>query len=99
MPNTIRTADAKAAASAYAPSPGGSSLTYGFIAVSLLVLGLTIFSAFYSVDLLVYPAVLSAAVLVAFVGGMVLRRFRRRRHKQAFAAEYASRTAPVAPTP
>lgn len=91
MPNTIRTANAKAAASAYAPAPNGSSLTYGFIAVSLLVLSLAIFSAFYSVDLLVYPLLIGLGIIVAFAGGIGLRRFRRRRHKAAVAAEYASR--------
>ena len=96
MPNTARTANAKAAASSYAPKPNGSAVTYGLIAVSLLGAGLVFFAAFYGIDLVIYPAAIFLSAIAAFATGVVVRHVRQRRHSVAFANEYALRTPPPA---
>ncbi len=61
MPDQIRRANAKAAASKYAPKPDGSAITYGLIAVSVLAVALIFYGVFYSVDMLSQPVALFLA--------------------------------------
>lgn len=97
MPDSLRAAVARLAASKYAPKPDGSSLTYGFISLSMLALLLTVFSTFYTIDLLVYPAALSVAGAAAFAAGVLIRKRGKRRHNAAFAVEYARQSPKAKP--
>ena len=92
MPDKVRRANARAAASKYAPRPDGSTLTYGAIAVSLLAVALAIYGGFYQTDMLSRPWLLPAAGIVAFLVGCGFRLWLKRRHIAAFEAEYALRT-------
>ena len=76
----LRQANARAAATKYAPRPDGSTLTYGLIAVSLLALGLALYGGFYAVDMFNQPIPLVLAGLGAFGFGAALR-FRRQRRE------------------
>jgi len=88
----LRQANARAAATKYAPRPDGSTLTYGLIAVSLLALGLALYGGFYAVDMFNQPIPLVlAGGLGAFGFGAALRFRRQRRHTVAYEAEYALR--------
>lgn len=91
MPEQLREANARAAATRYAPRPDGSTLTYGLIAVSLLALALALYGAFYQVDMLAQPVPLVLAGLGAFCVGAAFRLRLQRRHAAAYAAEYALR--------
>jgi hypothetical protein len=91
VPDKLRKANARAAATRYAPKPDGSTLTYGLIAVSLLALGLALFAGFYRVDMLAQPIPLVLAGLGAFLVGAAFRLRLKRRHTAAYEAEYALR--------
>ena len=91
MPETVRRANARAAAAIYAPRPDGSMLTYGVIAVSVLAMALVAVSGFYQIDMLSQPLPLVAAGIIAFIGGCAVRIWMKRRHTAAFEAEYARR--------
>lgn len=91
MPDKLRQANARAAATRYAPRPDGSTLTYGLIAVSLLALALALYGGFYHVDMLVAPVPLVLAGLGAFCFGAAFRLQLKRRHTAAYDAEYAVR--------
>lgn len=91
MPDKLRQANARAAATRYAPKPDGSTLTYGLIGVSLLALALALYGGFYHVDMLVAPIPLVLAGLGAFCFGAAFRFRLKRRHTAAYDAEYAVR--------
>lgn len=91
MPDQIRRANAKAAASKYAPKPDGSAITYGLIAVSVLAVALIFYGVFYSVDMLSQPVALFLAVIASFITGVGVRLWMKRRHRAAYEAEYALR--------
>lgn len=91
MPEKLRKANARAAATRYAPRPDGSTLTYGLIAVSLLALALALYGGFYQVDMLAQPVPLVLAGLGAFIVGAAFRLRLQRRHTAAYEAEYALR--------
>ena len=91
MPDKLRKANARAAATRYAPKPDGSTLTYGLIAVSLLALALALYGGFYQVDMLAQPVPLVLAGFGAFCLGIAFRLRLQRRHTAAYEAEYALR--------
>jgi hypothetical protein len=91
VPDKLRKANARAAATRYAPKPDGSTLTYGLIAVSLLALALALYGGFYQVDMLAQPVPLLLAGLGAFCIGVAFRLRLQRRHTAAYEAEYALR--------
>jgi hypothetical protein len=91
VPEKIRQANAKAAASKYAPKPDGSTLTYGLIAVSVLAVTLAVYGRFYDVDMLSEPVALVVASLAAFAFGAGIRLLLQQRHAAAYRAEYALR--------
>jgi hypothetical protein len=87
-----RRIDSRIAAEKYAPTPQGSSLLYGLIAV--VMLGMTFWSLgrFYSFSFLEHPAFLVGVGAVAFCGGFILRRIRKQRHDAAYLKEYKRRS-------
>lgn len=91
MPEKVRQANARAAASKYAPRPDGSTLTYGLIAVTVLAVALAIYGRFYDVDMLSAPVALVLASIAAFVLGAGIRLRLQQRHAAAYQAEYALR--------
>lgn len=88
MPEEKRKAEARDAANEYAPQPEGSSITYGLIAVVLLALALWVVGRFYGLNFLLHPISVGAAVVIVFIGGIALRKTRKRRHNAAFRSEY-----------
>ena len=86
-----RHTDSRIAAEKYAPTPQGSSLLYGVIAVVLLGMMLSILGLFYSFSFLEHPAFLVSVGAVAFCGGLILRRVRRHRHDAAYVNELNKR--------
>lgn len=88
MPETHRKSKARAAADLYAPKPEGSSLTYGLIAVVLVGLAMISFAMFYDANILAYPVVIMVGLAAALIGGVILRKRRKRNHAAAFAAEF-----------
>ena len=91
MPDKLRKANARAAATRYAPKPDGSTLTYGLIAVSLLALALALYGGFYQVDMLAQPVPRVHAGFGAICLGIAFRLRLQRRHTPAYEAEYAQR--------
>lgn len=91
MPERVRQANAKAAASKYAPEPDGSTVTYGLIAVSVLAVALAAYGQFYDVDMLAEPVALVLAGIAAFALGAGIRLRLQQRHTAAYRAEYALR--------
>lgn len=90
MPDIERRSRATDKAETYAPRPQGSWLTYGAIAVVVLALLLWALDQFYSLDLLDYPITIGTSFAGVFVGGVILRRSRKRQHSTAVEVEYAS---------
>lgn len=87
-----------ATASAYAPKPNGSYLTYGLIGVTMLALSLIFFAMFYGIDLTAYPVLIALALSFAFLLSLLFRRRRKRLHQDAVAVEHAKlEIAPRAP--
>jgi hypothetical protein len=82
------------AASAYAPPPEGSAITYGFVGVALFAMIAWGVAEFYSLALLPHVAVLGACALGSFVIGVWLRRRRRTLHDAAYRTEFAQRKPP-----
>lgn len=91
MPEKVRQANARAAASKYAPKPDGSTLTYGLIAVSVLAVALAVYGQFYDVDMLSEPVALVLAGIASFALGAGIRLRLQQRHTAAYHAEYALR--------
>lgn len=87
-----RLADSRTAAEEYAPTPQGSSLLYGVIAVVLLAMTLWILGRFYNFSFLEHPAFLVSVGAVAFCGGFILRRVRKQRHDAAYVNECKKRS-------
>jgi len=79
------------AASAYAPAPEGSAITYGLIGMALFAMTAWGVAEFYSLPLLPHAVALGACALGSFVIGVWLRRKRRSRHDDAYRAEFAQR--------
>lgn len=92
MPNRIRSANARAAAQSYAPTPNGSTITYGLIAAALLLVGAFIAGAFFGADILSNPLLLAGMTIIAFFAGVVLRLWRQWEHARAFEVEYSNRS-------
>jgi hypothetical protein len=65
-----RRTDSRIAAEKCAPTPKGSSLFYGVIAVVKLGMTLWILGCFYGFSFLEHPAFLVSVVAVAFCGGL-----------------------------
>ncbi len=79
------------AASAYAPAPEGSAITYGLIGMALFAMTAWGVAEFYSLPLLPHAAALGICALGSFAIGFWLRRKRRSRHDDAYRAEFAQR--------
>lgn len=60
---------------------------YGGVAVVLLAILLWGFSRFYALDLVRYPLWIGLGAFTVFLGALVLRRVRSRRHNSAYADE------------
>lgn len=88
MPDKHRKTRARLAAEEYAPRPEGSSLTYGLIGVALLGLALIAFEMFYNANIFAYPVLIVLALAAVFLGGIVLRKRRKRLHVAAYKDEY-----------
>lgn len=86
-----RLKQARAAANRYAPRPKSSLLMYGVVAIVLLALAFWMIDSFYKLDLLRFPVLLTIALIVSFVGGMLIRQMRMRRHLVAFDDEFQRR--------
>jgi len=86
-----RSRDSRSAAEAYAPSPEGSSILYGLI--STVVVGMTfwVVGSFYGFNWLSQPVLFVASGVAGFVGGVALRKLRKRRHNEAYDHEYEKR--------
>lgn len=87
-----RRTDSRIAAEKYAPTPQGSSLLYGVIAVVMLGMTLWILGRFYSFSFLEHPAFLVSVGAVAFFGGFILKRVRKQRHHAAYVNECTKRS-------
>lgn len=79
--------EAEIAASAYAPAPVGSGLTYGLISVCLFAVAVWGVGKFYSIELLPHATPLAVSALLPFAFGLWLRRRRKRRYLRAHSAE------------
>jgi hypothetical protein len=88
MKDEKRRGIARRRAEEYAPRPVSSYLMYGIVGASLAGLGLYAFAVFYDIDLIVYPGWIAGALLLAFLGSIVLRIIRSRRHSDAHRHEY-----------
>lgn len=86
-----RTADATAAAQAYAPKPNGSALTYGLVATSLLLALTFVAGGYFAMDVTGGAWPLAALAVIAFAGGGCLRLWRQREHLLAVGREYGLR--------
>jgi O-antigen/teichoic acid export membrane protein len=72
----------------YAPRPQGSWLVYGVVGVVLGCLALVAVGRFYDLSPLAYPMSIAAVLLAVFMGSIVLRSIRSRRHSVAHRREY-----------
>lgn len=63
-------------------------MLYGFIAVAVLGIALTVFGEFYAVDILAFPVPLALGGAAAFVFGALLRGRRARAHGVAVDDEF-----------
>jgi hypothetical protein len=99
VPKAIRVANARAAAQSYAPTPNGSTITYGLIAAALMLVCAILAGAFYRVDVFAGIWGIATAVSLAFVAGVALRLWRQHEHERAFDAEYAKRATKTPPAP
>ena len=97
MHKAVRVANARAAAQSYAPTPNGSTITYGVIAAALALVGAIIVGAFYRVDVFDGLWPIGLVTLAAFAGGVALRIWRRSAHERAFSAEYEVRSPTILP--
>lgn len=88
LPEHERRAAAIAAANKYARRPEGSGLTYGFVAATMMLMTIIIFGMFYGLSPLEHPVVVGMMMALAFVGGVFLRKRRRRIHNKAFNHEF-----------
>jgi hypothetical protein len=79
------------AASAYAPAPEGSAITYGLIGMALFAMTAWGVAEFYSLHLWPYAGALGVSALGSFVIGVWVRTRRRSRHDDAYRAEFAQR--------
>ncbi|CAD5284601.1 hypothetical protein BOSE62_130819 [Bosea sp. 62] len=86
---------AEIAASAYAPAPVGSALTYGLISVCLFGVAVWGVGKFYSIELFPHAAPLAVSALLPFAFGLWLRRRRKRRHLRARSVERGEPAAPM----
>lgn len=82
-----RSQRAQSAANVYAPKPRSSRIMYGVVTVLTLALALWVVVAFYGLDLSRQPLALLLLAIPVFVGGLVLRAWRSRKHRQAFDIE------------
>lgn len=80
--------EARKRAEKYAPRPLSSFLMYGIVGVGLAILALLAFARFYELDPFAYPLWVAAAMLLVFIGSIVLRLVRSRRHAAAHRREY-----------
>lgn len=60
----------------------------GIVAIVLIALAFWIVDSFYTLQLLRYPVLLGTALIVSFMGGMLIRKVRMRRHLAAFDDEF-----------
>jgi len=88
MPDEHRRTKARDAANEYAPKPDGSSLTYGFVGVSLAGLAMIFFDMFYDANIIAHPVIIAVLLAAVFLGGVILRKRRKRLHVAAFKDEY-----------
>ncbi len=75
------------AAADYAPAPEASALTYGIVSMALFCVGIWGMGRFYDVSLSPHLALLVVGSVIAFSGGVGLRKKRKRRHVDACEAE------------
>lgn len=64
---------------------------YGVVAIVLLALAFWMIDSFYKLELLRFPVLLAIALIVGFIGGMLIRQMRMRRHLVAFDDEFQRR--------
>ena len=88
MKNAARKERARLRAEAYAPRPTDSSLLYGIVSASAVLLAMLAFGAFYEINLWSQPLITVALVALAFATGIVLRRLKMGRHRSAHRVEY-----------
>jgi hypothetical protein len=86
-----RAANATAAAQSYAPKPNGSTITYGLIAASLLLVVAFLAGGYFAVDIVANAWPLAGLTVLAFLAGGVLRFWRQKEHSGAIAREFAKR--------
>lgn len=87
--------EAEIAASAYAPAPVGSALTYGLISVCLFAVAVWGVGKFYSIELTPHATPLAVSALLPFAFGLWLRRRRKRRYLRAHSAELEGSAVPM----
>ena len=88
MKDDKRRGAARKLAEGYAPRPISSLLMYGIVGSSAAGIGLVAVASFYDVDPLAHPLWVAAILLTVFVGSMVFRMIRSRRHAAAHRHEY-----------
>jgi hypothetical protein len=89
-----RRAQARDAATEYAPYPDGSSFLYGMIAVVLAAIAVWAIGQFYDIDVVLHPMFVFLSLAVAFASGVVLRKRREQQHIAAYEVEREKRSAP-----
>ena len=94
MKNAARKERARLRAEAYASKPTDSSLLYGIVSASALLLVMLAFGAFYEINLWSQPLITVVLIALAFATGVVLRRLRMGRHRSAHRVEYDGDEAP-----
>lgn len=80
---------ARLAAAGYAPAPEASAPIYGLIAMALFSVGMWAAGRFYDLPLMPHLSLVFAGSLIAFPGGIWLRKTRKRRHVDAYQLELA----------
>lgn len=86
-----RSRDSRSAAELYAPAPEGSSILYGLISIVIVGMAFWIVGLFYGLNFLSQPVLVIGAGVAAFIGGVLLRKLRKRRHNDAYDHEYEKR--------
>lgn len=86
-PMKQRHEQAMRAASAYAPPPQSSALTYGLVSTTLACVILWGLARFYNVALVSHVVLVGVSLIIALVLGIWLRNRRKRRHRRAVDVE------------
>lgn len=88
MKDLLRKEAARRRAEKYAPAPEDTSLMYGVVVASMMLVATISVAAFYSLDLAPYLTAVAALVVLAFAAGLLIRLVQTSRHRRAHRSEY-----------